>query len=59
MVTRVMLSRHGSWTGRIGQFRTARTALALSWHVLFRSSTSLGLVAAESRRQQRALRHRF
>ena len=27
MVTRVMLSRHGSWTGRIGRLRTARMAV--------------------------------
>jgi hypothetical protein len=62
MVTHVMFGRHESWTGRIGRFRTPRTAVALPWHVFFRSSTRLDAVAAEPRgpaMQQRALRHRF
>ena len=62
MVTRIMLGRRRSWTGWTGQFRRARTGLALPWYVFFRSSTPLGAVAAEPRdlaMQQRALRHRF
>ena len=54
MIARVTLGRRRSWSGRIIQFRIARTALALPWHVLFPSSIPLGAVARERRSSETA-----